>query len=277
MTETRPGPTPLPGHPDLDALGDFDAGILDPAASARLRAHLSGCGRCQAVLAEIGNVPALLRDLPPVRMPAEVEARIFAALDAERRTRFGPPPAGPGSRPLAPVTSLDTARPRRRRFIRPLALVAAGFALAVGGAVTTLTLQDRTRSTTSAGNSLAERSAPTAELPAAPTPQPGLPAYDRESVTQAPLLVQILTGQRGPLSQGEGGTGADSERLRGCAAGVARVVPGTDPEPAGLQHIRFEGRSAYLLLYAGGSRRILVVVAERCSAANPQVLFSRTV
>jgi hypothetical protein len=280
LTEIRPGPLASPpGHPDLDALADFDAGVLDPAEAARLQAHVAGCARCRAVLAGVRDVPQLLRALPPVRMPADVEARILAALDAERRARPpqaqrraqpGPPatgPAGPAG-PTGPVLSLDAAR-RRQRW--PLALAAASLVLVAGGAAATIALQGRHASRTSSGSSAAEVLAtrPSHRDAAA------LPAYDRQTVTRSPLLVSILNGEHGPLASAD--TSTDTERIRSCQVGVARQVPGAGTVPAGVQHIRFEGRPAYLLAYREAGRLVLVVVAERCSAADPAVLFSRPV
>jgi hypothetical protein len=283
LTEIRPGaPASPPGHPDLDALADFDAGVLDPAESARLQAHVAGCARCRAVLAGVRDVPQLLRALPPVRMPADVEARILAALDAERHARRGAqrrgaqsrtqPPAQPGpaaTAPARPVPSLDAVR-RRRRW--PLALAAASLVLVAGGVSATIALQGRHAAHTSSGSSAAEV---LTTRPVPPRDAAALPAYDRQTVTRSPLLVSILNGEHGSLTSAD--TSTDAERLRSCQLGVARRVAGTGTIPAGLQHIRFEGRPAYLLAYRGAGRMVLVVVAERCSEADPAVLFSRPV
>ena len=43
---------------------------------------------------------------------------------------------------------------------------------------------------------------------------------------------------------------------------------------AGVQHIRFEGTPAYALAYSANGKRTLVVVAETCTATDPQVLFT---
>jgi hypothetical protein len=270
VTEIRPGPlAPPPGHPDLDALADFDAGVLDPVEATQLQTHVATCARCRAVLAGIRDVPQLLRALPPVRMPADVEARILAALDAERQARWRPQrpqPGPPATTPAGPVPSLDAARHRRRWPPRLLALAAAGLVLLLGGATVTIALQSRHTARTSAGSSTAEVF-PTRQTP----PQDAaLPSYDRQSVIRPSLLVSILNGEQGPL------TPADAEQIRSCQLGVARQVPGTGAGPAGMLRIRFEGQPAYLLAYRGASRPVLVVVGERCSAADPAVLFSHS-
>jgi hypothetical protein len=271
LTEIRPDPlAPPPGHPDLDALADFDAGVLDPAEATHLQAHVAACARCRAVIAGIHDLPQLLRALPPVRMPADVEARILAALDAERRAQGRSQPGPPATTPSGPVPSLDAARQRRRRPPRLLALAAAGLVLMLGGAAATIALQGRHAARTNAGSSAAQAH-PSQQTP--PQDAAALPSYDRQSVTRSPLLVSILNGEHGPLAP----AGADAEQIRSCQLGVARQVPGTGAGPAGVQRIRFEGQPAYLLVYREAGRSVLVVVAERCSAADPAVLFSHPV
>jgi hypothetical protein len=53
-------------------------------------------------------------------------------------------------------------------------------------------------------------------------------------------------------------------------------VRGVEGGPAGVQHISFEGRPAYLLVYSGTGGRVLVVVGESCSGADPSLLYTRT-
>jgi hypothetical protein len=275
VTETHPGPLASPpGHPDPDTLADFDAGVLDPARTDKLRAHVSTCTHCGSILAGINDVPVLLRRLSPPRLPAEVEARIFAALDAERLARFGPLPAAPGS---GAVVSLAAARESRRRRTRLIGLVAAGLVLVAGGAATAVGLTNR--STQTADNTaLAEHGNKGAGgAPAAPPADASdLPAYDSQTITRSPLLIRILNGERGPLTQSGDGS-LSQQRLQSCASGIARVLPGVGGRPAGVQHISFEGRRAYLLVYTGGAGRMLVVVAESCSGEEPNVLYSRAV
>jgi hypothetical protein len=269
MTETQPGPLASPpGHPDLDTLADFGAGVLDPAESVQLQAHVNACARCQGVLAGSAAVPDLLRTLPPIPMPPAVEARIFAALSAERRAtqrQPGPVPV----RPPVPVVSLDLARERRAARMRTLSKVAAGLILVVGIGAGVVALNKGGTSTSNGGAGSAAGVPERQQPVGAPHDAAALPDYSRATITGSPLLIQILTGTKGPLS-----AGGATDRLRGCELGVAQQVPAAGANPAGVQHIRFEGTPAYALAYSANGRRTLVVVAETCTEADPQVLFT---
>jgi hypothetical protein len=269
MTETQPGPLASPpGHPDLDTLADFGAGVLDPAESTQLRAHVNTCARCQGVLAGSDAVPDLLRTLPPVPMPAAVEARIFAALDAERAARGSH--ANGGS--AAPVLNLDAARERRRARTRVLSKVAAGLVLVVGlGAGAFALTSNGPGSSTGGSGSNAAAGPEKHTTDVGPAAQ--LPDYTRETITQSSLLTAILNGKKGPLSP----SSVDTSRLTGCEQGVAGAVPGVVGNPAGVLHIRFEGAPAYLLIYTANGHRTAVVVADTCTQTDPQVLFTKSV
>jgi hypothetical protein len=146
---SRP-PDDQAGHPDLDALADLDAGLLDPATTAELTRHVGGCPACGATLRALAAVRTELRSLPPPRLPESVAARLDATLAELRRgghahqararagahpapsavasaqideTRHGPaPPHGPRPGSLRPdpprpddAGSDDLARERERR------------------------------------------------------------------------------------------------------------------------------------------------------------------
>jgi hypothetical protein len=90
-------------HPDLDALADLDAGLLDPASAAGLTTHVGSCPSCAATLRAFGAVRADLRSLPTLQMPDSVAARLDVTL-AELRS------AGPGEAPSRPGTPEGGAR-----------------------------------------------------------------------------------------------------------------------------------------------------------------------
>ncbi len=96
------------------------AGALEPDEAAELRAHLeTGCPRCAGQLAEAESTLAHLAfALDPVEPPAEVRARLLAALEAQ---------------PF-PISARSGAAPRRGRRWLPLVGAAAAVALLALGA-----------------------------------------------------------------------------------------------------------------------------------------------
>jgi anti-sigma-K factor RskA len=83
MPELAPHP-----HPDL---GGYVLGALEPAERADFEEHLAGCERCQAEVAELRGLPALLEQAaPPVEVPPSLRERTFAAVEraaAQQRRR----------------------------------------------------------------------------------------------------------------------------------------------------------------------------------------------
>ncbi len=71
-------------HPDQEALAELAgaADATDSAATAEFRAHVADCAQCTADLAALRELRATLRALPPIPMPADVAARLEAALTA---------------------------------------------------------------------------------------------------------------------------------------------------------------------------------------------------
>lgn len=78
--------TEPPTHLDLDALADLLAGEADEVAQL----HLQACASCASRLAELrtaeARVVAVLGALPPPAVPADLDARLAAALAAEAST-----------------------------------------------------------------------------------------------------------------------------------------------------------------------------------------------
>jgi anti-sigma-K factor RskA len=110
---------PVP-HPDL---GAYVLGGLEPAEQDAFVAHLRECDDCAREVAELSDLPARLADAAPyVDVPTDLEARVFARVDAE-----------PAPSRVAPISD---ARSARRRLIGPslqrMLAVAAGFLLVVG-------------------------------------------------------------------------------------------------------------------------------------------------
>src|SRR3954467_4741780 len=84
-------------HPDVMEIADLAEGILSPEQAAEVHAHVESCVECGEVLASLQEIRGLLGELPePEPMPADVAARIDAALAAETRLHAAGPQV-PGS------------------------------------------------------------------------------------------------------------------------------------------------------------------------------------
>jgi anti-sigma factor (TIGR02949 family) len=89
--------------PESKRLQEYFDGEVDAAAAAQIRRHLENCAECQGELQALERVRNLLRG-PAARVaaPAEVRARLAAALDREPQPRSPDrrPSAARGSRPF---------------------------------------------------------------------------------------------------------------------------------------------------------------------------------
>lgn len=135
-------------HVDEDTLALLALG--EPATDAE-RAHVAGCGRCSAELAELSAVVAVGRvTVPadaPTAPPPQVWARIRDELDLpaalEPDGRAPAARAGAGADDGAAPRPLHAVRPRRgsgaaRRSSAPWIVAAAAAGVVVGGAGATL-------------------------------------------------------------------------------------------------------------------------------------------
>lgn len=260
---TGPGFPAPPGHPDLETLADLDAGVLDRATSSRLRAHLVNCSRCQTELAGLGDIRAMLRDLPTPPMPATVEERIFAALASERQGWTSHPPVS------------NLAETRRRRRYGLIGLAAAGLVL-VAGTTVVLSLP---------GGSPQPGHAPLADQNTSqPAPIPANPpSFTRDTLTNAPVLADILNGRGGGLRPQSStstsmlaGSMADAQQRQSCETGIDAAVPGITGAATAVEYIRFEGTRGYLFVYLNADQRRTVVVGTDCSSAGVHVLYTGT-
>lgn len=143
----------MPDHISIDELADAAEGLLDPARSGAVDAHLGDCTACRAQVQALGRVRAMLAAEPAPTMPPQVQARLAAVLEREVADRAagvrslpvqGPVqgPGQPGQGPVPPgqlrrpkpslgVFGADLARPAKRRWLVP-ALAAAAVATLVG-------------------------------------------------------------------------------------------------------------------------------------------------
>jgi hypothetical protein len=263
--ERRTGPPT--GHSDLDTLADLHAGVLEGRSADRVREHVDGCRQCAATLEALDAVQGQLRSLPAPGMPDAVAARLTAALTDLRTER----PARTGATAADPEDELARARLRRsRRLSRAIvAAAAAVVVIAAGGAIASVVRGGGTSETTSSAGGQAA-SAPT--QPQSPVPgaksaeggplandsaRPAVPEYDRASLRAA---LPTIAAQ-GAVPQA---TSVESPTLR---AACATSIPGALGTLRGAERIRYEGRPAYVFVYADGDRLTGFVVTETCGSA----------
>ena len=146
MTHEPPPGWDASTHPDLERLADLEEGLLEPADAAQITEHVAGCEHCRAQQAELAHARTLLGALAADTIPADVAARLDAALaNADANS-------GPGSQP-ATVVPLHPAR--RRWPSRPTA-AGLGAAAAVTALVVALVV-GHTSSGSSGGGSAAQQ------------------------------------------------------------------------------------------------------------------------
>ncbi|MGW2278369.1 hypothetical protein [Streptomyces sp. NPDC001770] len=91
-------------HPDVTEISDFDEGALPLARATEVRRHLLICALCEDVRSSLEEIRSLLGSVPePSPMPADVTARIDAALAAETLLDTRTPE-------VAPSWSVDVSR-----------------------------------------------------------------------------------------------------------------------------------------------------------------------
>ncbi|MEV7020666.1 hypothetical protein [Kitasatospora sp. NPDC093558] len=150
-------------HPSVDELADLAEDLIeDPGTVEALHRHLAGCADCRETADALGEVRALLGEVEAPPMPADVVARLDAALAEEAARRDaaegpyeapastrGPaaptppsrPATAPATAPVAPparaagATGPGRPRPRRRRVGLLLGVAAALAAIGLGGAL----------------------------------------------------------------------------------------------------------------------------------------------
>ncbi|WP_327679034.1 zf-HC2 domain-containing protein [Kitasatospora sp. NBC_00458] len=115
---SSPDPAPASGpHPSVDELADLAEGLIEARDAAEaLRHHLAGCPECRETADALAEVRTLLGATEPPAMPADVAARLDAALAAaaadHAATGTGSAPASgePGSAPQTPGNAPQAPR-----------------------------------------------------------------------------------------------------------------------------------------------------------------------
>ncbi len=103
-------------HPSRDTLADAAEGLLEPAETTVVDAHVVGCADCRAELAAFVEVSTVLGAAPAPAMPADVVARLSDVVAQEQAAYEASPVlhAVPGSGPDAPPVPRHPYGTRRR-------------------------------------------------------------------------------------------------------------------------------------------------------------------
>lgn len=249
-----------PPYP-VELLADLHAGAIDADQAARLWPLVRADARAAAVLAALDATRAQLSALAPPPMPAEVAARIDAALRAEVAARSTATPGATvldlGSRTptWAKASRISSLSARRRRVLLASAALLTAAAAVFGVVVVTgLTGEQTSGSAVASSTGMSDQALPPLALSGdnlATALQDGLAAADY-----------------GPL----GGQG----RLDACLAANA-----VDPAvvPLGAREVELDGtRGVLLVLPTGTAGRLrLLVVAPDCGAGRAATLADITV
>jgi hypothetical protein len=237
-------------HPDLAELADLDAGLLDPARAAEVRAAAAADADSTAVLDALAATRAELAALPAPAVPPELAARWDAALEREAasaagaapgpRADPGPAPADPGPRRgTPPGRPGGTSRPGRTRSARRWRRPSVGAAAVLAALVVAGVVWNR---------------------PAAP------PSVDR---------VNLAAVARAAVGATDAGDLSDPRRRAGCLRAVApALVP--DAMLLGGRRVELDGREGVLLVLATGRLGIfdVAVVDPGCGPGGGALLAS---
>lgn len=303
MTSAAPG-----AHPDPE---EVDA-LLDPAGGdPGVAAHVAGCGTCARVREDLAQVRALLaeqaRQVPAE--PADLGARIAAALAAEPplastpplaaphpAPQAGPPwgPAEPATTTTSAVADLDAHRRRRRRATTWFAAAASVAVVALGG---TLLLPGLLGGADDSSAGAAEDAGVGAEPPPA-----AQPSVDPSDVTGSPSRGSSVQGGAGVvdvsgtdytaaglpdqaarlLAASPGGSGDDLaeapeadaalERLRALPTCLTALGYGTSTRAVDLA--TYDGEPATVVVLDDRGSDLVVVVPAGCGAGDDRLLDS---
>ncbi|MFI1224030.1 MULTISPECIES: hypothetical protein [unclassified Streptomyces] len=107
-------------HPEVSEISDLTEGLLSPPRTAEVRRHIAGCELCSEVQDSLEEIRGLLGTMPdPEPMPADIAARIDAALAAEARPTT---PAGDERVVVSRETTTDDGTTRHNATTGPASM-----------------------------------------------------------------------------------------------------------------------------------------------------------
>jgi len=225
-----------PGGSNIDVLADLSANLLSATHDRTVRAHVDGCDECKMVLQALDRTGSELRWLPPIAMPADVVARLDAALANE-----------------ASVVSISQLRDRRKRRQQLIGVAAAGVIVLGGGGVALSQIIGNPSADVSAG----------ADNDSGETVPADLPDLDANSLPGA--VADLVTGGEGDLPLDLDGTAAPEN----CVASVQ--LEGVE-DLIGVIEIRYGGRDRDAVFFTTSDPAVArVIVVDDCSLEEPEI------
>jgi hypothetical protein len=255
-------------HLSIDQLADFGADAMPQAEAAAAQAHLRSCDDCRATNDLLAGVPALLAGAAVVPIPAEVNARVVAAIEREQIARAG----APHEVPARTSTSTSTSQQRvgaRRRFGARLGAGLLGATAVLGGGylVASGVLGGGSDDSPSAGMAEDAAQAPTASG-SGEGPVPTRADTDGLAFRSATFdddVQRLLTLEPGYADtsrtpaetvQGQDGEIGDPDdvatKTRACVAATQREA-GTQDDPVAVDLGTYDGVSAVVVVLPGGA------------------------
>lgn len=248
-------------HLSTDELADLGAELLTPDRVAAALAHLRSCATCRTTQDLLAGVPALLAGVAPSPIPAEVTARVVAAIEREQIARAGDADGRPAT---------DTARSRsqragfRRRFGARIGAGLLGATAVLGGGYLVLNgvLGDGgSDSPSSAGSAETLEESPLADGPMI-TDSADAVDYTAASLDQDVLRLLTLApsgpeAERTPRDTGvmgdDGGVGEpDDARTKACVGATQRIA-GSEADPLAVDIGTYEGLPAVVIVLPEGT------------------------
>jgi len=267
-------------HLSIDQLADLGADLTAPADAAAADAHLRSCQTCRETQDLLAEVPGLLASAALVAMPADVTARVVAAIEREQIARAGEAETSRAG---------DTARAwperagLRRRFGARLGAGLLGAAAVLGGGYLVLSGLgggDDSASPTSAGavedaEQFAEDGGGSDEGARESTSADVL-TYSADSLDQD--VQQLLAAPPAVPAESERASqdsvlGPDGELSPGtktCIAATQRRA-GSDADPLAVDLSTYEGEPAVVIVLPDGAQTDSVdvwVVSSACAGAD---------
>jgi hypothetical protein len=265
-------PTGSAPHVTLEALANLDEGLLVPAQEQRIRTHLAGCPHCSARLESVVGIRAALGAAPPARLPADVGARLDAALAG----------AGGASRITHREIGPTHRRPTRWRPSGGLLATgaAASIVLLLFTALAAGALRGGPGGATS--NSAARDTTSAARQPGADVPARAVTASGR-NYTAATLRAALpaLLGQQDASAQSRKSSAAQTPPgLAGRASQlgpcVAELAGRGGVTPLAVDVAKYAGQPAVVVvLPEAGPAKVLDVWVVRpgCTRGDPQLIY----